>query len=420
MRITRLELENFRCFKKADFDLGRITVLCGANSSGKSSVIYALLAVAQTENFPFELSLNGDYINLGGFKNIIHNNDSSKYMYINISTLNHFEEVGNIWSTWEYSKINGLTRINELVFNNTYVEVKVHSKSKGYNVVSTLLNRKLLRGGDLFNFFGSVRNDSFELNKYYDLPVGHRVVLKQYTQRNGHSNDNYKSLNSLDELFMFYSLHQLKTSSNLSDNEYISDYFLNYISSSRHSPARMYHEKALSNKKIGKFGEGFSDQILDWNTNDKTTFNNLLDVLKQLEILYSIDTKRQGNGGFDLQVKSKPNSKLLSIEDVGFGISQFLPIIVADLQMDNNSLLMISQPEIHLHPSVQAKFGDYLVNSINSTEKNYIVETHSEYLLMTLLCTTLITMAPKQLYTRFTSTKMAALRVHLKASLKRI
>lgn len=70
-----------------------------------------------------------------------------------------------------------------------------------------------------------------------------------------------------------------------------------------------------------------------------------------------------------------------SLDDVGFGISQFLPIIVADLQIGDQSTLFVSQPEIHLHPSVQAEFGSYMVNQIKSAKKNYIIETHSEYLL---------------------------------------
>ena len=67
--------------------------------------------------------------------------------------------------------------------------------------------------------------------------------------------------------------------------------------------------------------------------------------------------------------------------DVGFGISQFLPIIVADLQLSYKSTLIMSQPEIHLHPSVQANLGNYLVKQVKEKEKSYIVETHSEYLL---------------------------------------
>jgi predicted ATPase len=80
-------------------------------------------------------------------------------------------------------------------------------------------------------------------------------------------------------------------------------------------------------------------------------------------------------------VKVNKGSVPASLNDVGFGISQFLPIVVADLQLGEESTLFVAQPEIHLHPSVQAEFGNYMVNQINEHKKNYIIETHSEYLL---------------------------------------
>jgi predicted ATPase len=58
-----------------------------------------------------------------------------------------------------------------------------------------------------------------------------------------------------------------------------------------------------------------------------------------------------------------------------------LPIIVADLQLGEESTLFVAQPEIHLHPSVQADFGTYMINQVTQSQKNYIIETHSEYLL---------------------------------------
>ena len=63
------------------------------------------------------------------------------------------------------------------------------------------------------------------------------------------------------------------------------------------------------------------------------------------------------------------------------GISQFLPILVADYQLSDNSTLCVSEPEIHLHPSIQSNIGAYLMRQVKKTEKNYVIETHSEYLL---------------------------------------
>ncbi len=83
----------------------------------------------------------------------------------------------------------------------------------------------------------------------------------------------------------------------------------------------------------------------------------------------------------------------MPLTDVGFGVSKILPILVADLQLDSEtsffynqkidkrSLLVLSEPEIDLHPSVQADFADYLVKQTKENQKQYIVETHSEYII---------------------------------------
>ena len=78
MQIYRLALKNFKCFKEVDVSFSKITLLTGENSSGKSSLIYGLLAALQSinpigESFPYYLSLNGKYINMGGFKDVSFN-----------------------------------------------------------------------------------------------------------------------------------------------------------------------------------------------------------------------------------------------------------------------------------------------------------------------------------------------------------
>ena len=136
-----------------------------------------------------------------------------------------------------------------------------------------------------------------------------------------------------------------------------------------------------SNNKVDKFGSGYIDQILDWHDRQSGRLYDLVSLLKAVNILHDIRTHKLLGGRFEIKVKVKSKSRWESLADVGFGISQFLPIIVADLQLWNNSTLIMSQPEIHLHPSVQANLGDYLVKQVKERNKNYIVETHSEYLL---------------------------------------
>jgi predicted ATPase len=75
----------------------------------------------------------------------------------------------------------------------------------------------------------------------------------------------------------------------------------------------------------------------------------------------------------------------LAITDVGYGISQILPIIVQSVMAKGKSIL-IEQPELHLHPAQQAELGDLFINAALGEQENaFLIETHSEHLLLRLM-----------------------------------
>jgi len=156
---------------------------------------------------------------------------------------------------------------------------------------------------------------------------------------------------------------------------------LNFIGPFRLAPERTYYQKAKADEKVGMNGEGYIDQILEWEHQKAPQFKKLISILNDLELIDSLKTQQLKGGRFEVNVKTKSKGVWASLADVGFGISQFLPVIVADLQLPNNSTLLVAQPEIHLHPSIQASLADYFVNQIIETGNQYIIETHSEYLL---------------------------------------
>ncbi len=75
---------------------------------------------------------------------------------------------------------------------------------------------------------------------------------------------------------------------------------------------------------------------------------------------------------------------LVSARAVGYGIGQLLPIIVQSL-LARDALILIEQPEVHLHPRLQAASGDLLIDTVQSGRAQILVETHSEHLVLRLL-----------------------------------
>jgi len=82
-----------------------------------------------------------------------------------------------------------------------------------------------------------------------------------------------------------------------------------------------------------------------------------------------------------LKLMVRPAGRLFpdTIADVGFGVSQVLPLLVADAALPAGGVLLVNQPEIHLHPSSQALLANYFAERID--RRQYILETHSEYLI---------------------------------------
>lgn len=76
----------------------------------------------------------------------------------------------------------------------------------------------------------------------------------------------------------------------------------------------------------------------------------------------------------------KLNVSDYNVSNVGFGVSQVLPILVSGLIERKDELLMLEQPEIHLHPAAQMGIADFLL-SMAATERELIIETHSDHII---------------------------------------
>lgn len=107
-----------------------------------------------------------------------------------------------------------------------------------------------------------------------------------------------------------------------------------------------------------------------------------IDAFGQASGLFTdIDIRRIGRkegDPFQLQVKIAGSG--INLVDVGYGVSQVLPIIVDAIREPPGSTFLLQQPEVHLHPRAQAELGSFLATLAKQQQKRFIVETHSDYL----------------------------------------
>ncbi len=381
--IKKINIENFKCYEKIDLEMSKITLLTGANSSGKSSLLYSILGPIQSGEFPFQFSPNGKYIKMGDFEEIVHNHNKEKLIKLEFEISEDYEERDDkeiITTYWKIDNLRNLPVLQKLEASSIYYNLKIE-KVRKYNLSFEYFQEKdpdqKTRSPEFLkqimeiidNNFDKIKNDQKLINRYNK--ISDKIEFK--------FNDVEELNTTLVKNGEFYYLQSIITSISKVFTKY--DEKINYISSFRLYPERTYYETSKLDLKVGKFGENYEDQIIAWETNKSPKYKELTTILKDLGLLSDIKSKRLDGGRFEILIKSKENGIWSSLSDVGFGISQFLPIIVADLQLGQNSTLFIAQPEIHLHPKVQAQFGDYIIDRILKKSKKYIIETHSEYLL---------------------------------------
>jgi predicted ATPase len=82
-----------------------------------------------------------------------------------------------------------------------------------------------------------------------------------------------------------------------------------------------------------------------------------------------------------IQVMVVHHGHAANLVDVGYGVSQVLPIVVESLLTNSASTLLMQQPEVHLHPQAQAALGSLLVDVCAQKKKQLIIETHSDFII---------------------------------------
>jgi len=105
--------------------------------------------------------------------------------------------------------------------------------------------------------------------------------------------------------------------------------------------------------------------------------------LKALGLIhdFKVEPIAEGNNIYQVRVQKTPSSAHVLITDVGFGVSQILPVLVLCYYVPEGSIILLEQPEIHLHPSVQSGLADVFIDAMQNRNVQIVVESHSEHLL---------------------------------------
>lgn len=154
----------------------------------------------------------------------------------------------------------------------------------------------------------------------------------------------------------------------------------------RGNPERSYQRSATGATFPGTFETYVASLILEWSQSDPDRLAQLAYDLESLGLTWKVQAKKLNDASIELLVGRMPHAQqggahdLVSVADVGFGVSQTLPVLVALHAAHPGQIVYIEQPEIHLHPRAQLALAKSLVTA-SKRGVLVVAETHSSLLI---------------------------------------
>lgn len=155
---------------------------------------------------------------------------------------------------------------------------------------------------------------------------------------------------------------------------------MSYLGPMRAAPQRLEETQSRRQMTMGADGGGATYFLY----RDPSLRDRVNEALRRMEIDYTVQAVPILNANFPtvgeylaLQLKDLRTGMAVSPRDVGYGLSQLLPVLIEAKRLSRSSLL-VEQPELHLHPRLQASLAEIVAESTVTTDSQVILETHSE------------------------------------------
>lgn len=382
--ITSINIENFRSIASSgELEIAPITLIMGPNSSGKSSILRPLLVIKQTvdsRDLQRSVQVDGTYVDLGPFRQFVFNQNDKKIVKFAITfspkrrlqwrTAKRVMSAGGIVRPW-LEVMPDTIRAEVSLVRGAY-EQTVTEQTK-YTFEDPVLGHVEIEKikGNRGTYSGMVKTGSesakftpLKKSKFYDVSQSPKITDYIPLSRSELGGNLPKLLNYVTRSFEIV----------------ISN--IVYLGPLREEPAPLYGASNERPQDVGKAGED-APSVLWVGRSEKKQIELRRKVEKwmaQFEIARNINLHKLGPF-FQVLLTDWHSGIRSNLTDVGFGASQLLPVIVAGYYAAERSLLIVEQPEIHLHPKAQTHLGDLLID-ISRENKKLLVETHSEHLIM--------------------------------------
>lgn len=338
--ITRIAVEGFKSIsKRQSIDIAPLTILAGANSSGKSSIMQPLLMLKQTleqTTDPGPLWIGGPNVKFTSSDQFFSRTTKAGKMSVELAT-----------PSFEFQVEFG----------------------RGNNSAAEVSEERLIRRNRKLTLHSAMR--TAELRKQMESNYGSdhgfwagtlRIVPNRFfLDVLVHGETTFRAMEGIAR-FIQGTIH---------------------VQGFRGNPERTYPVRAVAGNFPGGFQEYTGSVIHSWQTGKAGNYSLLNDDLQHTGLTRKVVARPLSDVGIELLVRRIDNAKatdLVSVADVGFGVQQTLPILVALRAASQGQLVYLEEPEIHLHPKAQVKLADILAEAAKRGVR-VVAETHSSLLL---------------------------------------
>ncbi len=359
---------------KSTIEIRPLTILAGANSSGKSSFMQPLLLLKQTLDTQYDpgaLLINGPHVRYTSaeqFLSRIASSNCSNELYIEFELSNQ--------------KSIGITFIKEsegLILRNN---IRINNKKK-YVFEENMTHKEIYKNlpGEMKLFNKFIVNLGKGILKELNNKPEKLIKSSLITRRD----------RCFISVVLVLSDRDMYQESNL-EIGYTKQYReilkqIIHLPGLRGNPERNYKTTAVGSLFPGSFENYTASIIHNWNKLRSNKMKELSNNLENLGLTSVIQSKIIDETQVEIKVgrslcrEQKEVNDVVNIADVGVGVSQVLPVIVALMVAEKGSIVYIEQPEIHLHPRAQVSLAEIIADAARRGVK-VVIETHSHLLLL--------------------------------------
>ena len=351
--ITELSVQNFKSWRDTGKrQIAPLTGFFGANSSGKTSILQTLLMLKQTVERPpdwdgvIDFGDDNSLVNLGSFDDLIHGHKRDHALQILVSwkfseklSIVDIDEVNTL--SFDLGINNVGNSISGVSFDYRAGEQNFHVNSAGYGGYSVHTPRTIVEAESLFRCYGI----------------------------HGASSNIMQLFSSLQTRF---------------ENLFRS---IRYLGPLREYPRRHYAWGGKHSPGVGQHGEDMVTALFSGRIQLRAIEDQIPKWLQRLDLIdsYRLNPISDTERDYEFLVRKYKGGPEVRLTDVGFGVSQILPVLVLCYYVPEGSILILEQPEAHLHPKVQSELADLLIEVVKERQLQIILESHSEHLLIRLM-----------------------------------